>query len=483
MSKPDSTLPYATPPKAHDPYASLRYPDFRRSFVGSVFSLLGMQMAGVASGWELYALTDSAVALGLVGLVQVVPIILLALPAGHVIDRVNRKALILVITAVVVLSYIAMGISSLQSAGNAAGDFTLAGNRVLAWIAGLFGETHSHFTSRHVPVMFCLLLLNGMARSFNQPAKQSVMPMLVPPESFSNAVTWNSSLFEVSNMVGPTLAGLTIAAFALKAPNSPWTYAALYFTNAVAQFVQLLNFASIRLTQTPRAREPVTLRSLFAGVRFVHADKIILSTLTLDMFAVLLGGATALLPVFARDILQVGPVGLGLLRAAPSLGAVTMAMILAHLPPMQRAGRNLLLAVAGFGVATIIFGLSHYFWLSLLALYCTGVFDNVSVVVRHSLVQLRTPDSMRGRVNAVNSVFISTSNELGAFESGTTAAIGIRIFGSIAGPMIAVAAGGVGTLLVLGAVSMLWPQLRQVKRLAVNEEETSTKEEAEAPAA
>jgi MFS family permease len=400
----------------------------------------------------------------MVGLVQVVPIIALALPAGHVVDHVNRKRLIMVLTLALVVINFLMGLSSFYSQAAAAAPL-IASNRWLASMAGLFGETSSHFASTHVPVLFGLLLASGVVRSFNQPAKQSLMPMLVPPEHFSNAVTWNSSLFEISNVGGPTLAGVAIAVLLWLNPQSHTAYAAIYFFNAFAQLIQLINFSTIRLTAKPAAREPLTLRSMLAGVRFVYSDKIIFGTITLDMFAVLLGGATALLPVFARDILQVGPIGLGCLRAAPSAGAFTMAMILAHLPPMRKAGRNMLLAVTGFGIATILFGVSTSFWFSLVALFVAGLCDNISVVVRHTLVQLHTPDHMRGRVNAVNSVFISSSNELGAFESGTTAAVSIRFFGAVLGPMIAVAAGGVGTILVVLGVVALWPQVGRVASL------------------
>ena len=471
MSSPPQPADNPSPQPRHDPYVALRNSNFRQYFIGNAFSLFGMQMMAVAIGWELYALTNSAVALGLVGLVQVVPIIALALPAGHTVDRVNRKLLILGLTAMLVMISLTMGFSSLHSHTEASGTFLVGANGLLARIAGLFGETSGKFSSAHIPVMFLLLLCSGVVRSFNQPAKQSLMPMLVPAEQFPNAVTWNSSLFEITNVVGPTVAGGIIYFFLARDADSHWAYAAIYFANAFGQFMQLLNFTTIKLAPRTASREPLTLSSLFAGVRFVYADKIILGVITLDMFAVLLGGATALLPVFAKDILHVGPAGLGLLRAAPSGGAVLMALVLAHSPPMKHAGRNLMLCVTGFGLATIVFGMSPYFWLSVAALFLTGVFDNVSVVVRHTLVQLRTPDAMRGRVNAVNSVFISSSNELGAFESGITAAIGRAIFGLVLGPMIAVALGGVGTIAVVAGIAALWPQLPRVGKLTQNEPE------------
>jgi MFS family permease len=239
----------------------------------------------------------------------------------------------------------------------------------------------------------------------------------------------------------------------------------MYWINAAFQVVQFINFSTIHLAHDPRRREPMTRKSLLAGVRFVTANKIILGAITLDMFAVLFGGAKALMPLYATDILHAGSWGFGLMLAAPSVGALSMGITQAYAPPMKNAGRNLLWAVAGFGVATIVFGLSRNLVLSLVALFFTGVFDNISVVVRHTLVQLLTPDTMRGRVNAVNSVFISCSNELGDFESGITADAAKRFLGPVMGPMAAVAAGGVGTILVVAAVAWAWPQVRTVKKL------------------
>jgi len=455
--------PEDTDPLPHDPYAALRNTNYRRYFTGNAFSLVGTQMAGVAIAWELYALTNSATALGLVGLVQIVPIVLLSLPAGHIVDRFNRKKVILLATSLVMLLYIVMGASSRYAANLPSNPLLHSASTALAAMAHTLGEKNVHFADPHVPILFLLLLLIGCLRAVNQPAKQSIMPMLVSPLHFANAVTWSSSLFEVSNMVGPTIAGFAIAAMQGPDLRNSWAYAAIYWTNAAFQLVQLINFSLIKLTHAPRPREPVTLKTLLAGVHFVVQTKIVLGTITLDLFAVLLGGAVALLPVFAKDILHVGPMGLGMLRAAPSVGALSMAMILAHLPPMKHAGRNLLWAVAGFGAATIVFGLSTSFILSLFALAFTGVFDNISVVVRHTLVQLMTPDSMRGRVNAVNSVFISCSNELGAFESGATAALW--------GPMPAVIVGGIGTIAVVALVTLAWPQIRSVRQLAHHQAE------------
>ncbi len=297
--------------------------------------------------------------------------------------------------------------------------------------------------------------------------------MLVPNEHFANAITWNASLFETTNVVGPLkVGGVALAALLGENPSRAdltrgWAFTAIYWTNAGLQLVQWLNVLWIDLIHTPRPRgERMTRKSLLAGVRFVFNNKVILGVATLDLFAVLLGGATALLPVMADKVLNVGPIGLAWLRAAPSVGAVSMAVILAHSRPMQHAGRNMLVAVAGFGVAIVVFGLSRNIWVSLAALFFTGVFDNISVVVRQTLVQLMTPDEMRGRVNAVNSVFISTSNEMGDFESGTVADITTKFLGPMVGTMAAVTAGGIGTLIVVGIVALTFPQVRRVKKLA-----------------
>jgi MFS family permease len=479
MTTNDPTLPYQSlplepPPDAptpapnqpHDPYAALRHVNYRRYYVGNAFTVIGMQMAGITVGWELYARTNSAVALGMVGLVQILPILFFALPAGHIVDRFNRRNIILVATALLALTYLSLGLSSRYADQFPNVGLLASVNHFLAAIAHLFGDPHPQFTNPHIPFMFLILFINGSIRAVNQPARQSIVTALVPKEHLSNAITWNSSLFETCNMIGPALAGIAIGLLLGKNNANPWAYPLIYWFTALCQVVQFVNISRIHIQRTDRPREPMTFQSLLAGVRFVKNNQIILSTITLDLFAVLLGGATALLPVFAKDILKVGPMGLGFLRAAPSVGAITMALMLAHLPPMKNAGRNMLVAVAGFGAATIVFGLSRNFWLSMAALVVTGFCDNISVVVRQTLVQLLTPDAMRGRVSAVNSVFISTSNEMGEFESGVTAALGIRITGSpIYGPMLAVAAGGVGTLLVVTGVAYLWPQVRTVKRL------------------
>jgi predicted MFS family arabinose efflux permease len=397
-------------------------------------------MQSVAVGWELYQRTDSATALGLVGLVQFIPVILLSLPAGHTADRYSRKYLLL----------IAMSVTALASLGLAA----------LSFFQG------------PIPLIYLCLLTTGCSRSFSAPARWALVSQVVPESVLGNAITWNSSGWQTASLVGPTLGGLVIAA-------TGYAWGAYLLAAACALSCAGL-IASLHPHAGPRLRETVSLETLLAGIRFVGSTKPILATITLDLFAVLLGGATALLPIYARDILEVGPSGLGWLRAAPALGALVTAVALAHRPPLRRPGVALLWSVAGFGVATIVFGLSRNVALSFIMLAATGALDNVSVVVRGTLVQVLTPDAMRGRVSAVNAIFIGSSNELGAFESGITA----RWFG----PVVSVVGGGIGTLLVVAAVMLKWPQvlrlgsLRDVRELDDVESEARLEIEREASA-
>jgi MFS family permease len=405
---------------AHDPYAALRSPDYRRLLTGNVLSAFGTSMQSLVIGWELYERTHSAAAIGLTGLAQFFPVVLLALPAGHAADRFSLKRLFLLAQAILALSSIGLALVS--------------------------------YFAAPVPLVYALLLLIGIGRAFSAPARWSILPHLIPPEALANAVTWNSSGWQVASMTGPTLGGFIIAWTGRAAPA--------YALTAMCCGVCGLLVAGIRLQPMTRSKEPMTFQSLLAGVRFVFSRRLILATITLDLFAVLLGGATALLPIYASEILQTGPKGLGWLRAAPSIGALVMAVSLAHLPPFKRAGRALLLSVAGFGVATIVFGLSTDPLLSFIMLALTGALDNVSIVVRGTLVQTLTPDEMRGRVSAVNTIFIVSSNELGEFESGMTA----ELFGNLGwnGPVTSVVVGGIGTILVVLWVAMKWPEVRRL---------------------
>ena len=450
----------------HDPYAALRIPNYRYYMSGNLVSIIGSQMTAFVMAYQLYRLTNSTTAMGLVGLVQVLPILMLTLLAGSVIDRFSRKAIILIDQGMLVLSATSLGAVTLFHDRIPPMALLDSANHALSQLADRTGETTHHFNDRVIQVMFGLLFVNGTIRSFNQPAKQSLLPMLVPQAAFHNAITWNSSVFETCTMIGPMLAGFVVSFLQARQVSDATTFAGLYFFNALCQLTMLLVFLPIRLTPLAQAREPISVRSLLAGIRFVRDTRIILATLSLDMFAVLLGGATALLPVIADRVLGVGPLGLGVLRAAPSVGAILMAVIVAHSRPSLHPGRGLLWATAGFGIATMAFGLSLSFPLSVVALFLTGMFDNISVVTRHSLVQILTPNAMRGRVSAVNSLFISTSNEIGELESGLTASVAVGIGGPFFGPMAAIIAGGIGSILVVLGVNAHWPEVRRLGPIA-----------------
>jgi MFS family permease len=412
-----SSIPVEPPRAESDPYAVLRNRDFLFYLVGRFVAALGQQMLTVAVGWELYARTRSALALGMVGLTQMMPMVLFVLVAGHVADNFNRKRIILATTFVMACA--SAGLSLISASG-----------APVVWI------------------YFCLFAA-GTGRTFLWPASSAFLPRLVPREHFSRAVTWNSGSFQLSSVAGPAAGGALLAL-----TGRAWP---VYALNAAAALICLALIGFVRREHIVLFKERMTAKSLVAGFKFVFATPMILGTITLDLFAVLLGGATALLPVYAKDILGVGPSGLGLLEAAMPLGSLCCALILAHRPPLQKAGSAMLRAVAAFGVATIVFGYSRWFWLSLLMLFLCGATDNISIVVRHTLVQLLTPDEKRGRVSAVNSLFIGTSNELGGFESGLVA--------YLTSPVFAVVSGGVGTILVIIAVALIWPEIRKFGRL------------------
>jgi MFS family permease len=416
-------------PDGHDPYAALRSRDYRLLLGAVLLTSVGAEMQATAVGWELYRRTGAPLDLGLVGIVQFLPIFLLALPAGHAADRHSRKGLLLM----------ALGLALLASLGLAALS-AVQGPRALIYLC---------------------LLLAGVGQAFGRPARWALLPRVVPEDALPNAMTWQSGTWQVATLLGPVVAGQALE----HTRQAVWAYlpAGLCFLCA-AGCVALL-----RHRPSTREREPVSLRSLLDGFHFVWRTKPILATITLDLFAVLLGGAVALLPVFQKDILRVGPAWLGWLRAAPSLGALGMALLLAHRGPLRRPGQSLLWAVAGFGAATVAFGFSRDPLLSVVLLALTGAMDNVSVVVRGTLVQVLTPDAMRGRVSAVNSVFISSSNELGAFESGLTA----QWFG----PVASVVGGGVGTILVVLAVMGAWPQVLRLGPLGALKPDASVEGE------
>jgi MFS family permease len=395
----------------HDPYAAFRHRNYTLFMAGSLLAQIGGGGQGLAIGWELYQRTGQPLALGMAGLAQALPMIVLTLLAGYLADRFDRKRLLI----------LSISGGALMSAA-------------LALLSVLEGPLW---------MIYALLALNASVLTLGRPARTAILPLLVPREVLENAVAWRTSTMQVSSVAGPALGGLIIA----------FSLPAAYLASAAAAGLFALLLALMHLPPASQTTSGVTWSQLVAGVHFVRGQKLILAAISLDLFAVLLGGATYLLPVYATDILKVGEKGLGLLQAAPAVGALVTALLMAHRPPMQRAGRTLLLAVAGFGAATILFGLSESFYLSLFALFLTGVCDNVSVVVRHTLIQLLTPDAMRGRVAAVNGIFIGSSNELGGFESGVVA----QAFS----PAISVISGGIGCLLVVLVTALKAPQLRR----------------------
>ena len=390
------------------------HPDFVLFQTARFLIVAAVEMQAVAVGWQVYDISKRALDLGLVGLAQFLPGILLFLVSGHTSDRFDRR----------------------QVLGTCYAGYALCSGLLL--ILSVRGA-HS------VRPIYAVLILLGVVRSFNGTASRSILPQLVPDEHFANAVAWNATTFQAATILGPSLGGILYAAF--HGPSAVYACAVLTAVGALA--------STFRIKTRPQARrrEPMTLNTVFAGLHFIWREKLILGAISLDLFAVLLGGAVALLPVYAREILHTGPWGLGLLRTAPGVGAAVMAVALAHRPLRGRAGPTLLWAVAGFGICTILFGVSTSLVLSLISLIFLGAADMVSVIIRATLVQLRTPDEMRGRVMAVDMVFIGTSNELGQFESGLTA----QWFGTVP----AVLLGGVGTLVVIALWAWIFPELRR----------------------
>jgi len=379
-----------------------------------VLSTLAVHVQAVAVGWQLYELTGSALDLGLVGLVQFVPMILLTLAAGQAADRYDRRGIVIVCQIV-----------------KAAAAATLALGTSGGWL------------SRES--ILATMAIVGAARMFETPTLAALVPDVVPRSLIAPAVAWSVSANQTARIVGPALGGVLYG----------FSPTAAYATIAALVMLAAVGAALIRGDRAIRERAPVTLETVFSGVAFIRSRPLLLGTMSLDLFAVLLGGATALLPIYARDILGTGPVGLGLLRSAPAVGALAMSVPLAQRPLERRVGRTLFRAVMVFGAATVVFGLSTNLELSLAALCVLGASDVVSVVIRFSLVQIRTPDEMRGRVSAVHSLFTGTSNQLGEFESGLAAAL--------FGPVPAVLIGGIGTIAVAALWMYLFPELRRIR--------------------
>lgn len=400
----------------------VRDPRLLAFFAGRTLSSFASQIQAVAIGWQIYALTGRPLALGLVGLAQFLPVVMLVFVAGHVVDRFERRT----------IARLCQGVEALGSAALAAGSAL-------------------HLLTPGA--IYALVALFGAARAFEGPALQALLPTLVEPARFPRAAALSSSLFQTASIVGPSLGGLLYGL----GPERAYGTAATFFVFAAAALSAVAP-RPLPPGAIPPTRPPVTLAAVFGGVSFIRSRPEILGAITLDLFAVLLGGATALLPVYARDILHAGPIGLGLLRAAPGIGAIGVALLLARRPIGGRAGAVMFASVAVFGLATIVFGLSRSLPLSVAALAVLGGADVVSVVIRSTLIQLRTPDEMRGRVAAVNLLFIGSSNQLGEFESGVLA--------SLVGAVPAVVIGGLGTLLVTAAFMRLFPSLLRLDRIA-----------------
>ncbi|MBY2984671.1 MFS transporter [Rhizobium leguminosarum] len=399
-----------------DRFAAFRHSSYTRFFFARFLLSFSQQIVSVAVGWQMYDQTGSAIYLGLIGLVQFLPSLLLILVTGSVADRYNRRAIAALCSLVSALCTLALLVMTLM------GSFT------------------------PLPV-FAVLLIFGIERAFMSPAVQSLAPNLVPEEALSNAIAWNSSSWQLAAITGPVLGGL------LYGVSAPTAY-------TVAVIFSVLGAALLYMIPKPVQKTTGETKSwamILGGFSFIRAEKVVLGAISLDLFAVLLGGATALMPIFARDILTLGPWGLGLLRAAPGLGAIVMAIFLAAYPLRHRAGIYMFIGVALFGVGTIIFGISTNTEVSIAALALMGAADMVSVYVRESLIALWTPDQLRGRVNAVNMVFVGASNELGEFRAGTMAAL----FGAVP----AVVIGGIGTLVVAAIWASSFPKLRGIDTL------------------
>jgi MFS family permease len=379
-----------------------------------VLASVGFQMLGVAVGWQLYGLTGRALDLGWVGLVQFVPMVLLTLVVGQVADRCDRRVIVVVCAVVKAAAAAALALASV-------------------------GGWQSRAS------IFALVAVLGAAQAFENPAMTALVPEVVPRPLIAPAMAWVISAGQTAQIVGPALGGFLY----VLGPGPAYAAAAALCVLAGGLI------AAVRVERAPRAREPITLETVFSGVAFIRSRRILLGSMSLDLFAVLLGGATALLPVFARDILGVGPAGLGLLRSAPAVGALATSVFLARYPLERRLGPTLFRSVLVFGGATVVFGLSTSFALSLVALTVLGAADVVSMVIRLSLAQIRTPDAMRGRVSAVHSLFTGTSNQLGAFESGVMAAL--------VGTVPSVLIGGLGTIAVAGLWMLLFPELRRLR--------------------
>jgi MFS family permease len=407
-----------------DPYASLKIRDFRLFVAARFFITLAIQIQSVVVAWQVYEITKDPLSLGLIGLAEALPSIAVSLYAGHVADIVHRKKIIAICATTLLLCSLALLFFTMDE-----GSYLLADG---------------------ILPIYAVIFISGIARGFISPAVFSLMPQLVPRELYSNAITWNSALWETASISGLALGGALYGFFDITVA---------YTTDASLTLLGLLFILLIHNKPIPEASEvdEGVREKILTGLRFVFRNKLILSAISLDLFAVLFGGAVALLPIFAEEILHIGKAGLGILRAAPSVGALLMALYITHHPIRKNSGRILLASVAGFGVSMILFALSTNFWLSLFVLMMSGAFDSISVIIRQMLLQTQTPENMKGRVSAVNYIFIGSSNEIGMFESGVVA--------KLMGAVPSVVLGGCLTLVVVGVTGWVSKSLRRLQRI------------------
>lgn len=396
-----------------DPYAALRFPEFRAFIVGNSVFTMALLMQEVILSYEIYKITHNPLALGLIGLAEVVPYICLALFGGHFADTRDKKRIL----------QISLG-------------FIILGSIIL-----LYSALNLNGTQRDIQIyiIYFVIFLIGLSKGFFSPAASSLNPFLVPKEIFANAATWNSSFWQVGAILGPGMAGFIYALMGLKG-------ALIFVIGLLLVVMGCITFIAKKPIPPKKSQAESLWESLREGISFVFKTKTILYAISLDLFSVLFGGVVAILPIFAEDILKVGAEGLGILRAAPSVGAVATMAFMLYFPPLKHAWRNLILAILGFGIATLTFGLSTNFMLSVIALFFTGAFDSVSVVIRQTILRFYTPDEMRGRVSSVNGIFVSSSNELGAFESGLAA--------KLMGTVPSVIAGAITTITLVSIVAI-----------------------------
>jgi MFS family permease len=405
-----------------DPYAALRYKEFNIFLVVRFAMVFAWSMQFIVIEWQVYSLTKDPLSLGIIGLMEVIPAVGMALFAGHIVDQKEKRSLL--IKCILGFSVISMGL------------FVITIPSVVVDL-----DTRTILYS-----IYFLVFLGGIVRAFIGPTIFSLVALIVPKKIYPNAATWSSSTWQFASVLGPALAGFSISLMGVH-----WSMCIIVVFSIVALIV--LFRIERKPILNPKIGEPV-LQSLKEGLKFVFSTKAVFGALTLDMVAVLFGGAVALLPIFAQDILYVGAEGFGILRAAPALGAAIMMLASTRFPLYKKAGKKLLWAIFGFGVCMIVFGFSTYFWLSVAALFVSGALDGISMIVRQTILQLKTPDHMRGRVASVNSIFVGSSNELGAFESGVTA--------KLMGTVTAVVFGGVMTILTVGTTAIVSPTFRKL---------------------